>query len=384
MTESKKPLQVIYNLCLFYWGNLLTSLFLRNFIGELAFIVGVVIIMVALFRLSRIQGYGLVGGSICLAIAFLLSLWKVPENMALYSMMECSDKEYVRRASEFLIRMQKWQMAEQIIVASSLVLKLTGCILWMRNKVFAEVKKMFYFLFADLLIGILALSIRSFECGSNAVIYLSFLYYIAHALAMMALGVMVYRLGKGVGVLWKDRKYYAFVFCFSIGCCYLPFLFVGYMTYQIFLLAVCIVFLYGIKIWSSINKQRNVFYWWLCVGGLMVGIIGFPIYGAFVAAPPQFFYCVFVICGMLAAGYGMMARGERDRRVFWGLGALSVLLIPLTFFYSGQMTFFTIAWIWAWVWLPLWMWCLNVWVKKYFHFVEEKSEEVAGNISNRK
>lgn len=87
---------------------------------------------------------------------------------------------------------------------------------------------------------------------------------------------------------------------------------------------------------------------------------------------------------MLAAGYGMMARGERDRRVFWGLGALSVLLIPLTFFYSGQMTFFTIAWIWAWGWLPLWMWCLNVWVKKYFHFVEEKSEEVAGNISNRK
>lgn len=77
MTESKKPLQVIYNLCLFYWGNLLTSLFLRNFIGELAFIVGVVIIMVALFRLSRIQGYGLVGGSIlfgyCIFIEFMES-----------------------------------------------------------------------------------------------------------------------------------------------------------------------------------------------------------------------------------------------------------------------------------------------------------------------
>lgn len=382
MFESKKSLQVIYHLCLFYLGNLLTSLFLRNFIGELAFIVGVVIIIVALFRLSRIRGYGLTGGSICLAIAFLLSLWNVPENMALYSMMECSDKEYVRWASEFLIGMQKWQMAEQIIVGSSLVLKLTGCILWMRNKVFAEVKKMFYFLFADLLIGMLVLSLRNFECGSNSIIYLSFLYYIAHALAMMALGIMVYRLGKGVGVLWKDRKYYAFVLCFSTGCCYLPFLFIGYMSYQIFLLVVCIVFLYGIKIWSSINKQRNVFYWWLCVGGLMVGIIGFRIYGAFVAASSPFFYCVFVMCGMLAAGYGMMARGETNRRVFWGLGALSVLLIPLTFFYSRQMTFFTIAWIWAWVWLPLWMWCLNAWVKEYFRFVEEKSGEAAGNIND--
>ena len=76
MDESKKSLQLIYNLCLFYLGNLLTSLFLRNIVGELVFIVGVVIVTVTLYRLSRIQGYGLKGGCLfddCVCFEFIES-----------------------------------------------------------------------------------------------------------------------------------------------------------------------------------------------------------------------------------------------------------------------------------------------------------------------
>ena len=380
MDESKKSLQLIYNLCLFYLGNLLTSLFLRNIVGELVFIVGVVIVTVALYRLSRIQGYGLKGGCVCLTIAFVLSLLKVPENMALYLMVERPAEEYIHGVSEFVIKMEKWQGVEQIIVGSSLVLKLIGWILWMHNTMFARVKKMFYFLFADLLIGMLVLGIRSVEEGFNYTIYLSFANYIAHALALMALGIIVYRVGGNVVVLQKKRKYYAFILCFLTVSCYLPFLFVGYMSYQIFLLVGCIVFLYGIKIWSLENRQLNVFCWWLCVIGVIVGIVGYRVYCVFTVTPLRVFYWVFVIWGMVAVGYGMMMTGDvRNKQIFGGLSILSVLLIPLTLLYSRGITFFMVAVVWAWIWMPLWILCMCLLVKKYIQSLVKKNNGFVEN-----
>lgn len=44
MSGSKNSLQVLYYLCLFLLGNVLTSLFLRNFVGELVSMFGVLIV----------------------------------------------------------------------------------------------------------------------------------------------------------------------------------------------------------------------------------------------------------------------------------------------------------------------------------------------------
>ena len=383
MTGSDKSLQVIYHLCLFYIGNLLTSLFLRNFVGELAFIVGIAIILVTLYRLSRIEGYGLKGGCICFAIAFVLNLIKIPENMALYLMMERSSEAYVHDVSEFIIGLRKWQVAERIIIGSSLVLKLAGWILWMRKQVFREVKKMFYFFFADIFSGMIVLAVWSVEHDVRFMIYLSLINvisFIVHAMALIVLGVFVYRLGKNTAVLQKSRKCYASILCFVTGSCYLPFLFVGYVTYQLFLFIGCVLLLYGIKIWGVKNRCLNVYYGWLCVGGLVMGITGYRIYCTFALISPSFFYWVFVIWGMITAGYGLMSKGNGgNKRVFAGLGILSLVLIPLTLLYSRGIAFFTVAVVWAWIWLPLWILCLDALLKNYFQTVKLENSGFAGS-----
>lgn len=385
MAKSRRSLQVVYYLCLFYLGNLITSLFLRNFTGEMIFVAGITVIMVALFQLSRIQGYDLKGGCICFIIAFALNLLKVPENMALYLMMGHPDEEYVDRASAFVMEMRKWQIWIQVIAGISFILKLAGWILWMHSHVFVGVKKMFYFFFADLLIGMVVLGVKNIDYGSDTVVYLfsiNAISYIIHILALIALGITVYRLRRNIIILQKSRNY-AFVLCFLTGSCYLPFLFVGYMSYQIFLLIACIFLLYGIKSRGLERKCLNVFYWWLCTGVLIVGMIGYRMYCSFTAVVPQLFYAVFVIWGMVAAGYGIMEKNfGKNKRVYRGLCVLSVLLIPLTLFYLQGTAFFIVAVLWAWIWLPLWVWCLDVFIREYFQSIEKENNGYFEGLDN--
>lgn len=377
MIHPPKTSQVIYNLCLFLLGNLLTSLFLRNFVGELVYMFGVVIVLTALFRLSQIQGYGLKGGCICFFIVYTLSLLKIPGNMLMYLSIERPSEEYIRNIFTYAAELKKWQDVEQIIVGISLVLKITGWLLWMRSKVFAGVKKLFYFLVADPVIGLILLGIRSF--GNNFNFNLYIIDFIAHGLAIMVLGWVVYQLGKNITVLQDKRKYFAFTLCFLSGNCYLPFLFVGFAPFQIYFLIGGIFLIYSIKIWSMENRRSGVFYWWLCTGGVALGIVGYRLYCAFAAISPQFFYWV-VVWGMIAIGFGMMAVENRYKRLFWRLCGLSILLIPLTLLYSMGIAFFTMAFVWAWIWLPLWILCLERLIKEYFLYMEQDDNELTGNL----
>lgn len=384
MDNSKGSLQVVYYLCLFYLGNLLTSLFLRNVVGELVSFVGVLVIVIAMFKLSRIRGYGLKGGCVCFSIAFILGALKIPENLALYLMAERLGEGYISKVSAFVVMMKEYQVVEQIIIGGCLALKLAGWILWMRSKMFVEVKKMFYFFFADLLFAIIMLGVWNLNLNPDFMVYIASLNaigFIAHALALMALGVIIYQLRKNRTGMREKRRNDAFILCLLTGSCYLPFLFVGYVSYQIFLLVGCVFLCYGIRIWSSETKRSSVFYWWLCVGGLVIGMTGFRIYCAFAAVFPQFFYCVFVILGMVAIGYGMMGIGNNEnKQLLRGLGALSVLLIPLTLLYSRGIAFEVVTVVWGWIWLPLWVLCLVLFVKKYFQLAEWKNNRLSGDF----
>lgn len=381
MSGSKNSLRVVYYLCLFLLGNVLTSLFLRDFVGELVSVFGVLIVLISLFRLSHL-GYGLKGGCICFFIVYTLSLLKIPGDMLMYLTIERPSEEYIRNLFAYAVELKKWQGVEHIIVGVGFVLKITGWLLWMRSKVFVGVKKLFYFLIADPAIGLIFLCLSSFANDFNFNLY--FINYIAHILAVAALGIMVYRLRREITVLRETRKNYAFALCFLIGHCYLPFLFVGYATFQVYFWIACVFLLYGIRFWSTENGRMNVFYGWLCAGGLALGISGYRLYGTFVAVSPQFFYLVFLVWGMLAACFGLLAGEGENKRLFWGLCGLSVLLIPLTLLYSRGIAFFAVAFVWAWVWLPLWVLCLVKLVKHYFQFSDRRGHEFVGNITEDK
>lgn len=144
------------------------------------------------------------------------------------------------------------------------------------------------------------------------------------------------------------------------------------------------LYFYGIKNWGMERKRLNVYYWWLCTGGLIVGMIGYRMYCTFTAVAPLFFYWVFVIWGMITAGYGLMTKGSGgNRRIYGRLCLLSVLLIPLTLLYSWGIAFFIITVIWVRVWLPLWVWCLNVFIREYFQAVEKESAACLERLGGR-
>lgn len=225
-------------------------------------------------------------------------------------------------------------------------------------------RKMFYFLFANVFVNLILVFYLilggSIKFGRASMTSFSFVSYVLCALGIVALGIIVYRLAKRLFLQEGDRKYVAFLLYFLTGACFLPFLFVGFVTFLPLAFVGYILLLRGIYIRSSMINRFRVFYWWLLLGGLVLGVI---IYKAYYYSAPFSLVLLCISIGtylVVSAGYVLLGVNEAmgDRRMFYGLGILSVLLIPLTCLYYAGIFPVGIAICWAWIWLPLYLICL--------------------------
>lgn len=372
MQTSKDLSRIVYNLFFFYIGTLLSSLFIRNFVGELVSVVGLVMVMIATIRISRIPDSGLKGGSICFFLASVFSLFFVPEQLIIYGLFDpafSGNNDYFQGLIGDLPKFQDVGRGIGILIGG---LKFTGWLLWMRSEIFSGMRKMFYFLFANVFVNLILVFYLilggSIKFGRASMTSFSFVSYVLCALGIVALGIIVYRLAKRLFLQEGDRKYVAFLLYFLTGACFLPFLFVGFVTFLPLALVGYILLLRGIYIRSSMINRFRVFYWWLLLGGLVLGVI---IYKAYYYSAPFSPVLLCISIGtylVVSAGYVLLGVNEAmgDRRMFYGLGILSVLLIPLTCLYYAGIFPVGIAICWAWIWLPLYLICLLRLCRNYF------------------
>lgn len=364
MQTSKDLSRIVYNLFFFYIGTLLSFLFIRNFVGELVSVVGLVVVMIAAIRISRISDSELKGGSICFFLASVFSLFFVPKDLIINGLFDpafSGNNDYFQGLTGDLPKFQDVGRGIGILIGG---LKFTGWLLWMRSEIFSGMRKMFYFLFANVfanLVWVFYLILGgSIKFGRASMISFSFVSYVFCALGIVALGIIVYRLAKRLFLRESDRKYVAFLLCFLTGACFLPFLFVGFVTFLPLAFVGYILLLRGIYIRSSMINRFRVFYWWLLLGGLVLGAIVFK--ACYYSTPfsPGFLYMSIGTFLVASAGYVLLGVNEArgDRRMFYNFGILYVLLIPLTCLYYAGIFPVGIAICWAWIWLPLYLACL--------------------------
>lgn len=371
MQTPKDLSRIVYNLFPFYIGTLLSSLFIRNFVGELVPVVGLIMVMIAAIRISRIPDSGLKGGSVCFFLASVFSLFFVPENLIIYGLFDpafSGNNDYFQGLIHDLPKFQDVDRGISILIGG---LKFTGWLLWMRSEIFSGMRKIFYFLFANVFANLILVFYLilggSIKFGRTPMTSFSAVSYVFCVLGIVALGIIVYRLAKRLFLRESDRKYVAFLLCFLTGACFLPFLFVGFVTFLPLALVGYVLLLRGIYIWCSVINRFRVFYWWLLLGGLVLGTIVYKACYYSTLFSPVLLCMSIGTYLVVAAGFVLLGVNETgDRRMFYRLGILSVLLIPLTCLYYAGIFPVGIAICWAWIWLPLYLICLLRLCGNYF------------------